>query len=51
VVWVGRDGDTVVFSLTTDKQKTRNLKRAPRVSVAVFDLDDPYPAWSPGSPR
>src|SRR5206468_7192328 len=42
VVWIDRDGDTVVFSLTADKQKTRNLVRAPQVSVAVFDIDNPY---------
>ena len=42
VVWIDRDGDTVVFSLTADKQKARNLARDPRVSVAVFDIENPY---------
>ncbi len=42
VVWIGRDGDTVVFSLTADKQKARNMARDPRVSVSVFDLNNPY---------
>jgi PPOX class probable F420-dependent enzyme len=42
VVWIDRDGDTVVFSLTNDKQKARNLARDPRVSVSVFDLGNPY---------
>jgi PPOX class probable F420-dependent enzyme len=42
VVWVDRDGDTVVFSLTADKQKARNMARDPRVSVSVFDLHNPY---------
>jgi len=42
VVWVDRDGDTVVFSLTADKQKARNITRDPRVSVSVFDLHNPY---------
>ena len=42
VVWADRDGDTVVFSLTADKQKARNLARDPRVSVSVFDLRNPY---------
>jgi PPOX class probable F420-dependent enzyme len=42
VVWIDRDGDTVVFTVTTDKQKARNLTRDPRVSVSVFDLNNPY---------
>jgi PPOX class probable F420-dependent enzyme len=42
VVWIDREGDTVVFSLTADKQKARNLARDPRVSVSVFDLENPY---------
>jgi PPOX class probable F420-dependent enzyme len=42
VVWIDRDDDTVVFSLTNDKQKARNLARDPRVSVSVFDLSNPY---------
>jgi PPOX class probable F420-dependent enzyme len=42
VVWIDRDGDTVLFSVTADKQKARNLARDPRVSVSVFDLDNPY---------
>jgi PPOX class probable F420-dependent enzyme len=42
VVWVDRDGDTVVFSVTADKQKARNLTRDPRVSVSLFDLTNPY---------
>jgi PPOX class probable F420-dependent enzyme len=42
VVWIDRDGDSAVFSLTADKQKVRNLTRDPRVSVSVFDLENPY---------
>lgn len=42
VVWIDRDGNTVVFSLTADKQKARNLARDARVSVSVFDLENPY---------
>jgi PPOX class probable F420-dependent enzyme len=42
VVWIDRDEDTVVFSVTADKQKARNLTRDPRVSVSVFDLENPY---------
>jgi PPOX class probable F420-dependent enzyme len=42
VVWVKRDGDTVVFSTTAARQKARNLTRDPRISLSVFDLHNPY---------
>ena len=42
VVWFRRDGDSVLFSITSDKQKARNLARNPRVAVTVFDLENPY---------
>jgi PPOX class probable F420-dependent enzyme len=44
VVWIARDGDTVVFSVTGDRQKARNLDRDPRVSITVYDLANPYVA-------
>ncbi|MEU9285359.1 PPOX class F420-dependent oxidoreductase [Streptomyces sp. NPDC048275] len=42
VVWIKREGDTVVFSSTAGRQKVRNLERDPRVSLSVFDLANPY---------
>lgn len=42
VVWVGRDGDQVLFSTTAQRRKARNLELDPRVSVSVFDLGNPY---------
>lgn len=42
VVWIKREGDTVLFSSVADRQKVRNLRRDPRVSVSVFDLTNPY---------
>jgi PPOX class probable F420-dependent enzyme len=42
VVWVGRDGDAVLFSTTADKQKARNLGRDARVAVSIFDHANPY---------
>ncbi|MGI8335100.1 PPOX class F420-dependent oxidoreductase [Actinomadura scrupuli] len=42
VVWVEREGDTVLFSTTAGRQKARNLTRDPRVSVSLFDLENPY---------
>ncbi|MEV0524546.1 PPOX class F420-dependent oxidoreductase [Streptomyces sp. NPDC050439] len=42
VVWIKREGDTVLFSSTARRQKVRNLERDPRISISVFDLADPY---------
>jgi PPOX class probable F420-dependent enzyme len=42
VVWVLRDGDTVLFSTTKHRQKGRNLARDPRVSLTIFDPEDQY---------
>lgn len=42
VVWIKREGDTVLFSSTDGRQKVRNLRRDPRVSLSVFDLANPY---------
>ncbi|MGI5175217.1 PPOX class F420-dependent oxidoreductase [Dactylosporangium sp. CA-152071] len=42
VVWIARDGDAVLFSTTAGRQKARNLARDPRVSLTVFDTENPY---------
>jgi PPOX class probable F420-dependent enzyme len=42
VVWVKRDGDTVLFSTTTDRKKAQNLTRDPRISISIFDIANPY---------
>lgn len=42
VVWVKREGDAVLFSTTTTRQKARNLARDPRISLAIFDIHNPY---------
>ena len=42
VVWFRREGDTVLFSSIDGRQKVRNLRRDPRVSLTVFDLANPY---------
>ena len=41
VVWAKRDGDTVLFATVRGRLKERNLSRDPRVSLSVFDLEDP----------
>lgn len=42
VIWVGLDGDAVVFSSTTGRRKIRNIVRDPRVSLTIFDVANPY---------
>jgi len=42
VVWIARDGNTVMFSTTAGSRKGRNLARDPRVSLTVIDAQDPY---------
>lgn len=42
VIWVKRDGDTVLFSTIEGRRKTRNIRRDPRVSLCAYDPADPY---------
>ena len=42
VVWILRDGDTVLFSALSTRRKVLNLTRDPRVSLTVFDAANPY---------
>jgi PPOX class probable F420-dependent enzyme len=42
VMWLGRDGDDVLFSTVAGRRKHRNMLRDPRISVAVWDAEDPY---------
>jgi PPOX class probable F420-dependent enzyme len=41
-VWFLADGDTVRTSLNTSRQKTRNLRANPAVTVFLLDLAMPY---------
>ena len=41
-MWVGRDGDQVLFSTVAGRRKHRNLERDPRLSVTILDEKDPY---------
>ena len=44
VVWIKGEGDTVLFSSLDHRQKVRNLRRDPRISVSVYDLANPHTA-------
>ena len=41
-MWLGRDGDDVLFSTVAGRRKHKNLLRDPRASVVVIDAEDPY---------
>ena len=42
VIWLGRDGDDILFSTVRGRRKTDNLERDPRATVLVYPQDDPY---------
>lgn len=42
MVWVQRDGDTVLFSTSTARLKARNIAWDPRVSISIFATENPY---------
>jgi PPOX class probable F420-dependent enzyme len=41
-VWVDYDGEDVLFNITTDRKKMRNLEHDPRATVLVYDGNDRY---------
>lgn len=41
-MWFEFDGEHVLFTHTTTRQKYRNLKANPSMSLMVFDPDQPY---------
>ena len=42
IVWIDTDGEHLVFNTKNARAKGRHLRRDPRVSVTVFDKEDPY---------
>ena len=41
-VWIGVEGDHVVFFTQPGSRKARNLEREPRVAISLVDLENPY---------
>ncbi len=41
-VWIGRDGDRLVISVSDGSLKARNTKRDPRLSLSIIDFENPY---------
>jgi PPOX class probable F420-dependent enzyme len=42
VMWVHADDEHVLINTEVGRQKYRNVQRDPRVTVTVFDNDNPY---------
>ena len=43
-VWVGTEGDRVVFFTQFGSRKARNVEADPRVAISIVDHDKPYRA-------
>jgi len=41
-VWCDIEGDRVIFNTAKGRQKDRNLRRDPRVALAIIDPDNAY---------
>jgi PPOX class probable F420-dependent enzyme len=41
-VWFGWDGENVLFSQTTQRQKYRNVQDEPRVALSIVDASNPF---------
>jgi PPOX class probable F420-dependent enzyme len=41
-VWFGTQGEYLIFSQTTTRQKDKNLQRDARLALSIVDPDNPY---------
>jgi PPOX class probable F420-dependent enzyme len=42
VMWVDCDDDHVLINTESHRQKAKNVRRDPRVTVTIWDREDPY---------
>lgn len=42
IMWVHADDDHVLVNTEVHRQKYKNVERDPRVTITVFNADDPY---------
>jgi PPOX class probable F420-dependent enzyme len=42
VMWIDTDGDHLLVNTEVHRRKFKNMERDPRVTVAIWDRDDPY---------
>jgi PPOX class probable F420-dependent enzyme len=41
-IWVDREGDFILFNSARGRRKDKNVRRDPRVAIAIADPDNPY---------
>lgn len=41
-VWVDREGDVIVLNAAESRQRTKNLKKDPRVAISIYDQNNIY---------
>ena len=41
-MWVDADDEHLLLNTEEERQKTRNVRRDPRITVTIWDDDDPY---------
>lgn len=41
-VWVDREGDIVILNAAESRQRTKNLKKDPRVAISIYDQNNLY---------
>ena len=46
IVWVDLDGDRILINTAEGRQKPRNLRRDPRVTLSIADQENPYASAS-----
>jgi PPOX class probable F420-dependent enzyme len=42
IVWIDTDGDYLLINTERDRQRTKNVRRDPRVTVLLVDPENPY---------
>ena len=42
-VWCDIEGDLVIVNTAKGRQKDKNMRRDPRVALAIIDPENPYP--------
>lgn len=42
IMWIARDGNDLLMSTCEGRLKLKNMRRDPRISMTVFDKDQPY---------